>query len=500
MSIFLANHCDIYNQQLSLRLIELGLPVSTIISTKLDFFKHKHLPRNLKIFDIYDFYYREKVLKLNEKSRSCLSQSDIKQYLETESLFLKISDRLTYKPISTHEKLSLYYELLLFWLTYFRNNQIKLVVFSQTPHTGFDNVIYDIAKKRQIATLVVTPTSIKDRVMLREDFLKELKVPKGFLKNATHKELINLVDPSLLNDSMSDGAWTTIAKGINSSALKNNQKFVIPRVALRVLTNLVRQPAKHILPLFRRSTSSGLVFNGFYSGLQEQLLTVRYYLQKLELFNFYQSLSKRVALKQSYLFFPLHYQPERTTMPEAEVFENQLLALKIISKAIPDNWKIYVKEHPRQFALNDIRTNLFRDKQYYLQLVKIPKIVLVDINIDSILLQSKAKLTASIQGTSGWESLLMHKPTIIFANAWYAACQSSYQVDSVANCSAAIKKCSSVLPNKVERDLLKFLIYAKKRLIVSAFYHQPAALSQVPYTTLLNNLAVAIKRYYQKIS
>ncbi len=81
----------------------------------------------------------------------------------------------------------------------------------------------------------------------------------------------------------------------------------------------------------------------------------------------------QVNFNQKYIFFPLHYQPEKNTSPLGGVFENQLLAVKILSEAVPENWIIYVKEHPRQFSYV-MRQRHYRDIDYYEKLLGIPKV------------------------------------------------------------------------------------------------------------------------------
>ena len=40
----------------------------------------------------------------------------------------------------------------------------------------------------------------------------------------------------------------------------------------------------------------------------------------------------------------MHYQPERTTDPDANYFTQQYLAIKLLSTALPDGYILYVKD------------------------------------------------------------------------------------------------------------------------------------------------------------
>ena len=55
-------------------------------------------------------------------------------------------------------------------------------------------------------------------------------------------------------------------------------------------------------------------------------------------------------LVQPFVYVPLHLQPERSTNPLGGVFDEQYLMVGMISSELPSGWRIYVKEHPSQFA------------------------------------------------------------------------------------------------------------------------------------------------------
>ena len=59
--------------------------------------------------------------------------------------------------------------------------------------------------------------------------------------------------------------------------------------------------------------------------------------------------SKFKNLNFDYVYFPLSYQPEATTLAFGDEWDDQLLAIEKISKIIPEKWKILVKEHPYQW-------------------------------------------------------------------------------------------------------------------------------------------------------
>ena len=71
---------------------------------------------------------------------------------------------------------------------------------------------------------------------------------------------------------------------------------------------------------------------------------------------------------------------------------------------MPDNIKIYVKEHPNEFWLKDacIDTLYFKGLKFYKELKKIRNVTLLSNNINPDLLIKHSICTATITGTSGW--------------------------------------------------------------------------------------------------
>lgn len=115
-------------------------------------------------------------------------------------------------------------------------------------------------------------------------------------------------------------------------------------------------------------------------------------------------------IKGDYVVFFLHYQPERTTLPEAYGFTEQTIALLAIRAALPDNIKIIVKEHPSTFT--NMCPPKHRHPSFYNDILAINNVELADINISSFKLIDNAITTVTLTGTVGVETLLRGKPTV----------------------------------------------------------------------------------------
>jgi len=138
------------------------------------------------------------------------------------------------------------------------------------------------------------------------------------------------------------------------------------------------------------------------------------------------------------IFFPLHYQPELTTMPLGGEFVNQIKAIKLISDALPPEGRIIVKDHLSTFS-NITKTNPnFRPQNYYNWIKNIPKAQLVSPHIPSVELQLKCQATATITGTAGLEAILRNKPVLVFGHAPYLNAPGTFRVCDTGSIKAAL--------------------------------------------------------------
>ena len=118
-------------------------------------------------------------------------------------------------------------------------------------------------------------------------------------------------------------------------------------------------------------------------------------------------------------FFAMHYQPERTTVPEGGVFADQLETLRKLSQWLPYGWRLAVKEHPSQFKWQT-EGELGRWDGYHEAIAALDKVCLVPLDVDGTALVDRCAVTVTVTGTVGWEAALRGRPAIALANPWFA--------------------------------------------------------------------------------
>lgn len=139
-------------------------------------------------------------------------------------------------------------------------------------------------------------------------------------------------------------------------------------------------------------------------------------------------------LNIEYVYFAMSFQPEATTLSYGDEYDDQILAIEQIDKIIPDNWKILVKEHP--FHSDPFyRGNLFYERLKLIRSVTtIPTTKFS--NYDLI---NKSQFVSTVTGNTGWESIRLLKPVLVFGRPWYLTCPGVKNIDQLHNLADFIK-------------------------------------------------------------
>ena len=110
---------------------------------------------------------------------------------------------------------------------------------------------------------------------------------------------------------------------------------------------------------------------------------------------------------QKFVFYPLHVDPEASTMVLSPFHTNQLAIIENLSKSIPSDHVLVVKEHIPMIG--------FRPRNFYKTISSFPRVTLISPHYDQFSLISKASFICSISGTAGLEGLLLKKKVLLFA-------------------------------------------------------------------------------------
>ena len=127
-----------------------------------------------------------------------------------------------------------------------------------------------------------------------------------------------------------------------------------------------------------------------------------------------------------YYFYPLHLEPESVVLYfGGGMYQNQVKLIQNIAAQLPPGDILYVKDHPHDFG--------YRSADDYIALTNVPNIRLLEHNFPGKAVIKSAKGVFTINGTSGFEAVILGKPAFIFGNAFYRNCPGVFQIQHVRN-------------------------------------------------------------------
>ena len=146
------------------------------------------------------------------------------------------------------------------------------------------------------------------------------------------------------------------------------------------------------------------------------------------------------------IFFPLQQEPERSLLISAPHYSNQMKTIDFISKCIPKNYVLVVKEHPTQGPARG-----WRKLSDYEQFQNNPKIFFIHPSTPASEIIKKSKLVISVSGTASLEASFFNVPSITFVKNDFTMISSIQKFDQDDNMSELIAKTLNlkVNPNQV---------------------------------------------------
>lgn len=115
---------------------------------------------------------------------------------------------------------------------------------------------------------------------------------------------------------------------------------------------------------------------------------------------------EEIPKNKNVLYFPLHLEPEIALMTISSEFSNTLEALSWLSKNLPSNYLIVLKEHSLSYGN--------RDLSFYKQLLEFSNVAFSKQQIHSFNWIKRSSIISTITGSVGFEGVLFKKPVISF--------------------------------------------------------------------------------------
>ncbi|MDF2529245.1 MAG: hypothetical protein K0Q57_125 [Gammaproteobacteria bacterium] len=307
-------------------------------------------------------------------------------FIDMQSRLARKGDRRDkYLSWTYHEYLNYFHILIEYFAQVLTSKHIDLIILETAPHLGVDYVIYILAKALNIPVLFFRPLPFPNRFF----YLNSIE-DLGFFTWAIDD--MSAPQIKIANTFAHDWFYMkSVAKKkpvIDHKALLHNAKLLV-KFALQTLKT------------------------GFYSGLNENLNSLSMRLRlKLYKSDYKKYFKDMPDYNEPYVYFPLHLQPEQTTSSFGAEYCDQILAVEQLAAKLPADWKIYVKENPKQGFF-------MREAYFFQRLAGIDKVRLLPKTVSTVELTENAKFVATVTGTAAWESICGGKPALVFGYTWF---------------------------------------------------------------------------------
>ena len=350
--------------------------------------------KNISRLDFLNFEYSENTLNLIKKYSDGINYDENIYSHLYKNMYKYINNigrhNKDFQYVSETDYIHCLNLIYKFLYGYLKKERIELVIFDHTPHAGFDDILYDLCTEFGIKTIILQ--SCVSPITNIPFLLYTTKMNDGINFNEMNKKYR---EP---NEKLVQNYNHFYMKGIKEYEF--NLKF-IKRI--------------HVIMALFKGLFSGKIFTNSiikYVFIENRLKNMRKYPMYFEYKYCLKKYTEQPDYSKNYVYFPLHLQPELTTSVNGGIYCDQLLAIERLSKLLPEDWFIYVKENPKQ-------NEYMRGRIFFKRLSLIKNVKFIDVKVPSSELLNNCKFCATIDGTASFESICGGKPTLIFGKVWW---------------------------------------------------------------------------------
>lgn len=397
------------------------------------------------------------------------SEDLLRKFATMETTVLPMmTKRFDWMPLG--ERKHFYYELLRYWNGVMKTIRPASVIFPGPPHAVYDFIVYQLARFFKIPTIVFYETLVKGRSLILDDVLS-----RG---SALEQRPAN-IPIGVLPDLAAD------LRGI----LEQQSDPAVDKRPGYFKQGLARYSRSKVLGLKIKMVANG-VRHGTIVAQAGRYLAKMF---KPNLKNQYRRLAAAADPGKKFIYVPLHYQPECSTVTLGGVYDDQILMIETLAASLPSDWVIYVKEHPGQWLPRGYNFFGYRYERYYQAIARIKNVSLIPIDTDTFLLIQKAQAVATVTGTAGWEAVLRQKPALVFGFAWYRDCPGVKLVDGTESCRRAIEGIANGTASPTKTEIVNFLRAFDRAAIRAYFSPYGQAIAGISAADNISNIVKAIE-------
>lgn len=367
-------------------------------------------------------------------------------YLKVKDRCLKMMDRIdSFGTFSRIDREAYFNNLVIWTLKKINTDKPDLLLVAEAPHSHAQYLIYEICRYMKIPCYKFNNWMLVPCLMLENFKTGEIIIPK---KNISK---IDLKFDKIIKDFVSD----LLVRGENYELSYMKSQRINQKV-FRKIMNYFKvgykkdfNDIKHNIGNILKSRHSYINPYRMNFIARKKMISKR----KSNLLKHFKKNISEINFNEDYVYFGLHYEHERTTNPDGDIYHDQLTAIIKLRSVLNPKLRIYVKEHPSQFMLE--KGHLGRSPIFYDNLKNIKGVFVVDTEVSTINLIKSSFFVSTITGSLALEAAILGKKSLVFAETWYSGCPNIFNFSNFDKLIDSEVKTSS--------EIIDFLINKKNQ-------------------------------------
>lgn len=386
-----------------------------------------------KVLELNPMLRKRESVEIESYKASGASFLGSESYVRAKDRALKMMDRLdSSEHFSRLERDLLFNRTCFYALSLFHNKKPDFLVMGESPHTYLQYIIYEVCQYYEVPTLSFGSLGVAPVMFLQDEGTRvPLLLPSGLVRPPQSSALVERIIDDYVD-------------GISSAS----ETYLPDYMRLQIQAPLMRYrplAVKFVRSFGRRPLHTC-------HNIKKQINKRRKLAYLAKRIN---AKSTHVSLENSdYVYFPLHYEPERTTNPDGGMYHDQMLALMCLRNWLPERVKILVKEHPSQLN-SSLNGDNGRSVRVYDLIEEVDGVELVPTGTSSIRLIDHSKFVSTVTGSVALEAALRGVKAVVFGRVWYAGCPNVFRWGDGLEISCVEEE--NIAPiESVKRFLLEF--------------------------------------------
>lgn len=377
-----------------------------------------------EVYDYWRFNRGSTLIADNENVFPALSVEQINEFYVLKDKVIKMMDRQDdFGLFRNVEREALFYSLFAFFYSKVSSKDVDFVLSAHSPHLPATMVLYGACQIAGKHALHFRESAVVPLSYIASGFNGEVLSYQSDINKDLHLSyLYNYIDK--FSGATYKDVEPHYMKLQQSSTIDKSTQYSCYPVSNKIVEGLsfYNPPLKKIS--YRVNGLDFLSDNPrvFFEASAPQNFKDLVY--DFQLSEYYGSVNE-VNLDSPFVYFPLHYEPEKTSNPDGGSFYNVYDALLFLRSYVPKEIKVVVKEHSTQ--LNEkYRGFVGRSPYFYKFVNSLYNVELISNEVDPLSLMKSALLTVSQTGTACLEAACLGKKSLILGSNWFSGFPNIY--------------------------------------------------------------------------